>query len=117
MCSSDLGLLRCYTSRVENNHTVPNVETLEKMARALEVPMYKLFHDGKTKAVAPKLVKRPTEWGSSEREAKILRQFQTYLGKVSDKDRRMLLAMATQLAPKAWRGRKSRSRRTNVAVR
>jgi transcriptional regulator with XRE-family HTH domain len=28
------GLLRCYISRVENGHTVPNVETLEKWARA-----------------------------------------------------------------------------------
>jgi transcriptional regulator with XRE-family HTH domain len=34
------GLKRCYVSRVENGHTVPSVETLEKMARALEVPMY-----------------------------------------------------------------------------
>jgi transcriptional regulator with XRE-family HTH domain len=40
------GLLRCYISRVENGHTVPAVSTLEKMARALDVPMYRLFHDG-----------------------------------------------------------------------
>lgn len=40
------GLLRCYISRVENGHTVPAIETLEKMARALEVPMYQLFYDG-----------------------------------------------------------------------
>ena len=40
------GLLRCYISRVENGHTVPAIETLEKLARALEVPMYKLFYDG-----------------------------------------------------------------------
>jgi transcriptional regulator with XRE-family HTH domain len=33
------GLLRCYVSRVENGHTVPSVETLEKFARAFEVPM------------------------------------------------------------------------------
>src|SRR5213075_941361 len=48
------GLLRCYISRVENGHTVPTVETLEKMARALEVPLYKLFYDGEapTKARA-----------------------------------------------------------------
>jgi|SRR5580700_3781606 transcriptional regulator with XRE-family HTH domain len=39
------GLLRCCISRVENGHTVPNVDTLEKMARALEVPMYRLFTD------------------------------------------------------------------------
>jgi transcriptional regulator with XRE-family HTH domain len=37
------GLLRCYISRVEHGYTVPAVETLEKFARALEVPMYKLF--------------------------------------------------------------------------
>jgi transcriptional regulator with XRE-family HTH domain len=37
------GLLRCYISRVENNHTVPGVHTLEKLARALEVPVYQLF--------------------------------------------------------------------------
>ena len=36
------GLLRCYISRVENGHTVPAIETLEKMARAMEVPMYAL---------------------------------------------------------------------------
>jgi transcriptional regulator with XRE-family HTH domain len=39
------GLLRCYISRIENGHTVPSVDTLEKMARALEVPMYRLFTD------------------------------------------------------------------------
>jgi transcriptional regulator with XRE-family HTH domain len=48
------GLLRCYISRVENGHTVPAVQTLEKMARALEVPMYKLFLDGK-----PEVLKLP----------------------------------------------------------
>jgi transcriptional regulator with XRE-family HTH domain len=36
------GLLRCYISRVENGHTVPSVDTLERMAQALEVPMYRL---------------------------------------------------------------------------
>src|SRR5258707_6610650 len=40
------GLLRCYISRVENGHTVPAVETLEKMARALEMPLYQLMYDG-----------------------------------------------------------------------
>ena len=40
------GLLRCYISRVENGHTVPAVETLEKFARALEIPLYQLFYDG-----------------------------------------------------------------------
>jgi transcriptional regulator with XRE-family HTH domain len=40
------GLLRCYTSRVENGHTVPSIDTLAKYAQALEVPMYQLFYEG-----------------------------------------------------------------------
>ena len=29
---TQMGLIRCYTSRVENGHTVPSLETLEKFA-------------------------------------------------------------------------------------
>jgi transcriptional regulator with XRE-family HTH domain len=47
------GLLRCYISRVENGHTVPAVETLEKFARALEVPIYQLFYEGDQPTGAP----------------------------------------------------------------
>jgi transcriptional regulator with XRE-family HTH domain len=47
------GLLRCYISRVENGHTVPAIETLEKMARALEVPLYQLFYDGEEPSQHP----------------------------------------------------------------
>ena len=54
------GLLRCYVSRVENGHTVPNVETLEKFARALEVPLYQLFYDGEEPPELPNLLKRKT---------------------------------------------------------
>jgi transcriptional regulator with XRE-family HTH domain len=52
------GLLRCYISRVENGHTVPAIETLEKMARALEVPMYQLFYDGEEPPKLPNLPQR-----------------------------------------------------------
>jgi len=54
------GLLRCYISRVENGHTVPAIETLEKMARALEIPMYQLFYDGEEPPKLPNLPKRKT---------------------------------------------------------
>ena len=47
------GLLRCYISRVENGHTVPAIETLEKLARAMEVPMYQLFYDGERPPAPP----------------------------------------------------------------
>jgi transcriptional regulator with XRE-family HTH domain len=40
------GLLRCYLSRLENGHTIPSIETLEKLANALEIPLYQFFYDG-----------------------------------------------------------------------
>jgi transcriptional regulator with XRE-family HTH domain len=49
------GLIRCYVSGVENGHTVPAVETLEKFARALEVPMYQLFYEGEEPPSLPNL--------------------------------------------------------------
>jgi transcriptional regulator with XRE-family HTH domain len=55
------GLLRCYISRVENGHTVPAIETLEKLARALEVPMYQLFYDGAKPPKVPNLLARKSE--------------------------------------------------------
>jgi transcriptional regulator with XRE-family HTH domain len=47
------GLLRCYISRVENGHTVPSIETIEKLARALEVPMYQIFYEGEEPPSSP----------------------------------------------------------------
>jgi len=57
------GLLRCYISRVENGHTVPAVETLEKFTRALEVPMYQLFYDGENPPKLPNIPKRKSTNG------------------------------------------------------
>src|SRR6202045_3073638 len=73
------GLLRCYISRVENGHTVPAVETLEKFARALEVPLYQLFYEGERPAELAQPSKRKTAeeiaWGSSGKDRRTLDQF------------------------------------------
>ena len=39
------GLLRCYLSRVENGHTVPSLDTLSKIAQALDLPIAQFFVD------------------------------------------------------------------------
>src|SRR5258708_34762339 len=77
------GLLRCYISRVENGHTGPSVETLEKMARALEVPMYRLFDDGEA-AASLGMLKPPKddELGSAEGEAGYLSKLRRLLAKM-----------------------------------
>jgi transcriptional regulator with XRE-family HTH domain len=96
------GLLRCYISRVENGHTVPAIETLEKMARALEVPLYQLFYDGEEPPAMPNLPKRKTAdeiaWGTSGKEARFLTVFRKVLGQIDEGDRRLLLYMAQKMA-------------------
>ncbi len=54
------GLKRAYISRVEHGHTVSSVATLEKLARALEVPLYQLFYEGEEPPKLPHLPKRKT---------------------------------------------------------
>src|SRR6195256_2409677 len=78
------GLLRCYISRVENGHTVPGIETLEKMARALEVPMHRLFHDGEVAAGLSKLnpSKDNDEFGSKGSEADYFSKLRRLLAKM-----------------------------------
>jgi len=96
------GLLRCYLSRVENGHTVPSVETLEKLARALEIPLYHLFYEGEEPPAVPNLPKRrgadDIAWGNSGKEAKMLEQFRRLLGKTSEKNMRILLFMAQKMS-------------------
>lgn len=95
------GLLRCYVSRVENGHTVPAVETLEKFARALEVPLYQLFYEGDVLQPMQSNSKRKSEgsaWGNSGRDARILTQFREFLSRANDNDRRLLLHMAKKMA-------------------
>src|ERR1700730_3042290 len=78
------GLLRCYISRVENGHTVPAIQTLEKMARAFEVPMYRLFHEGEAASSIRKLQlpKDDAEWGSKGHEADYLSKLRRLLAKM-----------------------------------
>jgi len=94
------GLLRCYTSRLENGHTVPSIETLEKYARALEVPFYKLFYEGEEPPEKPKLppVQKDAMWGASGKEWPELRRFARALGRMSESEQKLLLALAHQMA-------------------
>ena len=93
-------LLRCYISRVENGHTVPAVATLEKMARALEVPMYRLFHDGEAESSVRnlKLPKGSEEWGSAGKEADYLSKLRRLLAKMRPDDQKLLLHMTQKVA-------------------
>jgi transcriptional regulator with XRE-family HTH domain len=96
------GLFRCYISRVENGHTVPAIETIEKFARALEVPIYQLFYDGDEPPKLPHLLKRKSSddvaWGSSGKDARFLGKLRRVLGKSDEHDRKLVLLMAQKMA-------------------
>ncbi len=95
------GLLRCYISRVENGHSVPAIETLEKMARAMEIPLYALFYDGEQ---PPKHVPKPkpaaSGWGSSGRDAQELAKFRECLSRTNEADINLLLSIAQKMVQK-----------------
>jgi transcriptional regulator with XRE-family HTH domain len=97
------GLLRCYISRVENGHTVPSIETLEKLAAALEIPLYQLFYEGEEPPPLPNLSKRTsTEELALDAEAikenRFFEKVRRLLSKIDEKDRQLLLYMAQKLA-------------------
>ena len=88
------GLLRCYLSRVENGHTVPSLDTLAKIALAMEIPLSQFFvEDG-----APAEMQSPT---LNEDEIRFLSQIQRYSSNLSDSDRKLLLAMVRKFAATA----------------
>ena len=96
------GLLRSYISRVENSHTIPALETLEKFAHALEVPLYQLFYDGEEPPKLTHLPKRKTAdemaWGGSSKSAILLIKFRKLLASMNEADRHLLLHTAQKMA-------------------
>ncbi len=97
------GLLRCYISRVENGHTVPSLETLERLASALEIPLYQLFYEGDEPPPLPNLsARRSTEElvldEESQKEMRFFEKVKRLMARINERDRQLLLYMAQKLA-------------------
>ena len=92
------GLLRCYLSRVENGHTIPSLDTLAKIAGAMELPLSQFFsdsgHSGNGAKSLPQL---------SEDEVRFLSQIRRYATSLNDSDRKLVLAMVKKMAASAAR--------------
>src|SRR5512146_1058831 len=88
------GLLRCYLSRVENGHTIPSLDTLAKIAAAMEVPLAQFFADNSNDNPRnlPQL---------SEDEVRFLTQIRRYSSNLNDSDRKLVLAMIKKMAATA----------------
>jgi transcriptional regulator with XRE-family HTH domain len=94
-----VGLLRCYTSRVEKGHTIPNVETLEKFAYALEIPLYRFFTNGEV-VRAPKLptTNSKSGWGTSGKNRRELRRFAKAFKRMDNRKQKLLVHLAEKMA-------------------
>jgi transcriptional regulator with XRE-family HTH domain len=84
------GLFRCYISRVEGEHMLPNLNTLEKWAKALDMELYQLLQPG---GGTPALPKPPRGQPHSLDERMLLRAF----GRLTEADKRLLLGMAHKM--------------------
>jgi transcriptional regulator with XRE-family HTH domain len=91
------GLFRYYTSRVEHGHTVPTIETLEKYATALKVPLYRFFTDEKS-VVKPKLPRSDDTWGSRGKQREAFQTLAKALSRMDEEDKKLLLSMAYGMA-------------------
>jgi transcriptional regulator with XRE-family HTH domain len=86
------GLLRCYLSRVENGHTIPSLDTLAKIASAMDLPLAEFFSDGtgvNSHNTTPQL---------AEDEVRFLTQIRRYSSHLNDSDRKLVLAMVKKMA-------------------
>ncbi|HWG20470.1 MAG TPA: helix-turn-helix transcriptional regulator [Terracidiphilus sp.] len=90
------GLLRCYLSRVENGHTVPSLDTLSKIALALDLPISQFFaEDSLGRPLNQKKV--------SDEELRFLTQIRRYSTNLNESDRKLLLAMVRKFAASTTR--------------
>jgi len=103
--SQATGLVQPYVSRVENGHTVPGVETLEKWATALKIPLYQILYEGEE---PPKPLKlsgnhKSELWGDSGRDSHVLKRLRQFLARMNAREREILMSLATRMASRARR--------------
>ena len=97
------GLVQRYISRVENGHAVPKLETLEKWARAMQVPLYVLFYEEKPPRVSERLAMQRTDWASSGKGARYLAKLRHVLGRLSQSDLELFISVVQRVGSKEFR--------------
>jgi len=97
-----IGLPRTYISRIENGHAVPSLETLQRLAAALDVPLYRIFYTSGhadnahlARQSLEELAKHP---GPAGGEARFLLGMQDLTRNLGGRERFFLLNLARKLA-------------------
>jgi transcriptional regulator with XRE-family HTH domain len=102
------GLLRCYLSRVENGHTVPSLETLAKIAEAMEITLADFFpgSESQFERDSKRLLGE-----LSEEEIRFLAEIRKHSSTLSDGDKKLVLAVIRKMASMGPAARKPAVRR------
>ena len=90
------GLLRVYLSRLENGRTTPSIPTLEKLARAFDIPIYRFFYESETPPKPP-----TAKFKDAQPSPGVEEDFETLrrtLPKLTPQERKFLLNMASGLS-------------------
>jgi transcriptional regulator with XRE-family HTH domain len=99
------GLLRSYISRIENGHAVPAIETLKKLAKGLEVPLYQLFYDAEEMPELPALSRRKEsgldERGAYGKQERVWHRLHALLSRMDQGDANLLLHLAQKMVYKS----------------
>jgi transcriptional regulator with XRE-family HTH domain len=85
------GLLRCYLSRVENGHTIPSLNTLAKIAGAMDISLSDLLTEDIDGVPHPMIRLR-------EEELRFLIQMRRYSVDLDEADRTLLVDMVRKFA-------------------
>jgi transcriptional regulator with XRE-family HTH domain len=88
------GLLRCYLSRVENGHTIPSLDTLAKIAGAMELPLAQFFAESGSSNGTKSLPQLSND------EVRFLSQIRRYSASLNESDRKLVIAMLKKMAAK-----------------
>ena len=99
------GLRSSNVSRMESNRIVPTLETLEKLAKGLRIPFYRLFCNGDGDPQAQPRNGRSESWSPQE-EARFLNELLRLFDQIDDSGRRLLLSTACEMARRKSTGRK-----------
>lgn len=104
------GLLSCYISRVENGHTVPSIETLQKLAGALRIPLYQIFYIEESPE-RPKVPQARNDklWGCSRRDARNLNRFCGFFSQMEEPFQDFLMSVAARMSRRRAENKNSHS--------
>jgi transcriptional regulator with XRE-family HTH domain len=103
------GLRRSYVSRVENGHSVPTIENLEKLTRALQVSLYQFFYQGEEPQRPPVVLMEEASnkisWGNDSKQSLYMQKLRACLSKATDADRKLIMDLARKIADRPNRGK------------